>query len=296
MGFNRLTWSPGHERKPVGSSRFRELARLRRQREAARVKAPPPTRSRARSCRWRLCSAVRSRIPTAERRPAARRRRPLDHARGLSLRQGDRGGSGKRDVLIGARWLEASPPATVRLRSSRAYAGSVDRHPGDVALAHDVLDRQLVDAGGVQVVRPADLYLAAVEIGSSWWGSRLARGAAPADRAKASAHPPASGAGDRLGSITAFAPARADGSGIADAAPISPAMRAPGSRSTERRRGQAAEASDIQAALDEAQAKTRGDRHERGRHPCRRTVRPSRASCRAGSRPCSGCSRSSAPV
>ena len=34
MGFNRVTWSPGHERKPVESSRFRELARLRRQREA----------------------------------------------------------------------------------------------------------------------------------------------------------------------------------------------------------------------------------------------------------------------
>ena len=34
MGFNRVTWSPGHERKPIGSSRFRELARLRRQREA----------------------------------------------------------------------------------------------------------------------------------------------------------------------------------------------------------------------------------------------------------------------
>jgi hypothetical protein len=34
MGFNRVTWTPGHDRKPMGASRFRGLARLRRQREA----------------------------------------------------------------------------------------------------------------------------------------------------------------------------------------------------------------------------------------------------------------------
>lgn len=34
MGFNRVTWTPGHERKPIGASHFRQLARLRRQREA----------------------------------------------------------------------------------------------------------------------------------------------------------------------------------------------------------------------------------------------------------------------
>jgi hypothetical protein len=33
MGFNRVTWTPGHDRKPIGASRFRQLARLRRQRE-----------------------------------------------------------------------------------------------------------------------------------------------------------------------------------------------------------------------------------------------------------------------
>ena len=35
MGFNRVTWTPGHDRKPVGTSRFGGLARLRRQHEAS---------------------------------------------------------------------------------------------------------------------------------------------------------------------------------------------------------------------------------------------------------------------
>jgi hypothetical protein len=69
---------------------------------------------------------------------------------------------GKVEVVIGAHWLELASPSAVRLRSARAYASTVERHRDDVALAHDVLDRQVVDAGGVQIVRPADLYLTAV--------------------------------------------------------------------------------------------------------------------------------------
>jgi hypothetical protein len=34
VGFNRVTWTPGHDRKPIGASQFRHLARLRREREA----------------------------------------------------------------------------------------------------------------------------------------------------------------------------------------------------------------------------------------------------------------------
>ena len=71
--------------------------------------------------------------------------------------------AGKRDVLIRARWLELFPPATARLRSSEAYARAVERHPADVALAHDVLDHQVVDSVGTQIVRPADVYLANVD-------------------------------------------------------------------------------------------------------------------------------------
>ena len=69
---------------------------------------------------------------------------------------------GRRDVLIGARWVEVTAPGSARLRETKAYASQVERHPADVALAHDVLDRQVVDSSGVQIVRPADIYLAAV--------------------------------------------------------------------------------------------------------------------------------------
>lgn len=47
----------------------------------------------------------------------------------------------------------------VRLRSGRKVVSSPVRGEGHVALAHDVLDRQLVDIAGVQVVRAADVYL-----------------------------------------------------------------------------------------------------------------------------------------
>ncbi len=71
--------------------------------------------------------------------------------------------AGKNDVLIGSRWVEISAPCTVRLRTPSLYARAAERHPVDVALAHDVLDRQLVDSGGTQMVRPADVYLTVVD-------------------------------------------------------------------------------------------------------------------------------------
>jgi MgtE intracellular N domain len=47
----------------------------------------------------------------------------------------------------------------VRLRAAKLVVGTPVRAVGDVALARDVLDRQLVDVAGVQVVRAADVYL-----------------------------------------------------------------------------------------------------------------------------------------
>jgi hypothetical protein len=87
--------------------------------------------------------------------------------------------TGDVEVAIGARWLEVASPSAVRLRSPRAYAGSVVRHRDDVALAHDVLDRQVVDAGGVQIVRPSDIYLAAVEDRIELVGIEVGIGAGP---------------------------------------------------------------------------------------------------------------------
>src|SRR5262249_22318569 len=64
--------------------------------------------------------------------------------------------------MISARWVEVTTPASIRLRATTAYARAVKRHSGDVALAHDVLDHQVVDAVGTQIVRPSDVYLATV--------------------------------------------------------------------------------------------------------------------------------------
>jgi CBS domain-containing protein len=52
--------------------------------------------------------------------------------------------------------------AEVILRSARLDLRDVIRRSGEVLLAKDVLDHQLVDVEGVQVIRAADLYLAEV--------------------------------------------------------------------------------------------------------------------------------------
>lgn len=48
----------------------------------------------------------------------------------------------------------------VKFRSSRLSLDEFARRDGEVLLARDVLDHQLVDVDGKQVIRPADLYLA----------------------------------------------------------------------------------------------------------------------------------------
>ncbi|MBV8950957.1 MAG: magnesium transporter, partial [Actinobacteria bacterium] len=50
----------------------------------------------------------------------------------------------------------------VMLSSARLDLQDFQRRPGEVMLAKDVLDHQLVDVDGVQVIRAADLYLASV--------------------------------------------------------------------------------------------------------------------------------------
>jgi sporulation protein YlmC with PRC-barrel domain len=47
----------------------------------------------------------------------------------------------------------------VQLQADRQVVARAARADGDVALARDVLDRQLVDVAGVQVVRASDVYL-----------------------------------------------------------------------------------------------------------------------------------------
>jgi sporulation protein YlmC with PRC-barrel domain len=56
-----------------------------------------------------------------------------------------------REIILGQ--------AQLRLRSDRLMVARPVRREGDVALARDVLDHQLVDLRGVQVVRAAEVYL-----------------------------------------------------------------------------------------------------------------------------------------
>lgn len=72
---------------------------------------------------------------------------------------------GRTELLVDARAVTAEgiPPTSVALTTPRLQVRAVERRPGDVALAHDVLDHQIVDANGLEVVRPADVYLATVD-------------------------------------------------------------------------------------------------------------------------------------
>jgi CBS domain-containing protein len=72
-------------------------------------------------------------------------------------------------VRVGRRrsFIDASAVATIDHRDVRLGTARVDlrdfqRRPGEVMLARDLLDHQLVDVDGVQVIRAADLYLAPV--------------------------------------------------------------------------------------------------------------------------------------
>ena len=73
-------------------------------------------------------------------------------------------GAGSGYALVAARdvTLEQSE---VRLRTDQTVVARPVRREGDVALARDVLDHQLVDVAGVQVVRAADIYLVRVSAG-----------------------------------------------------------------------------------------------------------------------------------
>lgn len=69
---------------------------------------------------------------------------------------------GRRLAFVHAEAIDHIAHAEVQLRSARLDLRDVVRRPGEVMLAKDVLDHQLVDVDGVQVIRAADLYLAEV--------------------------------------------------------------------------------------------------------------------------------------
>jgi len=164
MGFIRPTWWPGRERDPVSAARLDAVAQLREER--ARRWREGAAADALQGSLISLAALLGTEVRDSADELVGRLRDVVVHwstaaayppATAIVVR------SGRRDVLIGASWIEASAPASVRLRSAAAYARAVERRPGEVALAHDVLDRQVVDNGGTQLVRPSDVYLAAVD-------------------------------------------------------------------------------------------------------------------------------------
>jgi CBS domain-containing protein len=69
---------------------------------------------------------------------------------------------GRRLAFVDASAVDRVEHAQVVLRSARLDLRDFARRPGEVMLGRDVLDHQLVDIDGKQVIRAADLYLAPV--------------------------------------------------------------------------------------------------------------------------------------
>ncbi|MGE7436328.1 MULTISPECIES: magnesium transporter MgtE N-terminal domain-containing protein [Kitasatospora] len=67
---------------------------------------------------------------------------------------------GRRRAFIAADAIDRVLSGQARLRTARVDLRDFTRRPGEVLLARDVMDHQLVDIDGIQVTRAADLYLA----------------------------------------------------------------------------------------------------------------------------------------
>ncbi|MGE5135672.1 MAG: magnesium transporter MgtE N-terminal domain-containing protein [Gemmatimonadota bacterium] len=69
---------------------------------------------------------------------------------------------GRRRTFLDASAIERVERRSVTLRTARLDLRDFQRREGEVLLARDILDHQLVDTDEVQVIRAADLYLAQV--------------------------------------------------------------------------------------------------------------------------------------
>jgi CBS domain-containing protein len=92
---------------------------------------------------------------------------------------------GRRKVFLDASLIEHLEHTGVVLRSARVDLRDYERRDGELLLVRDVLDHQLVDVDGVQVIRAADLYLAPAQgrirlVGVDVSGQTLLRRLGPA--------------------------------------------------------------------------------------------------------------------
>jgi len=92
---------------------------------------------------------------------------------------------GRRKVFLDASLVEHLGHTEVILRSARVDLRDYERRDGELLLVRDVLDHQLVDVDGVQVIRAADLYLSPAQgrirlVGVDVSGQTLLRRLGPA--------------------------------------------------------------------------------------------------------------------
>ena len=84
---------------------------------------------------------------------------------------------GRRTAYISGAQIDTIDHDHVKLRSAKVALEDFQRRPGEVTLTRDVLDHQLVDVDGVQVIRASDLYLALVATGYRLVGAETGFGA-----------------------------------------------------------------------------------------------------------------------
>lgn len=84
---------------------------------------------------------------------------------------------GRRTAYISGAQIDTIDHDRVKLRSAKVALEDFQRRPGEVTLTRDVLDHQLVDVDGVQVIRASDLYLALVATGYRLVGAETGFGA-----------------------------------------------------------------------------------------------------------------------
>ena len=95
-------------------------------------------------------------------RPRGGRRRPVGQQPAVPAGdRADRAG-GRRRAWLPIDAVEEVGRDRVRLRTARLDLRDVALRPGEVELARDVIDHQLVDTDGARVIRASDLYLARV--------------------------------------------------------------------------------------------------------------------------------------
>jgi hypothetical protein len=163
MGFNRVTWLPGRGRADILTARSNTANRVRTQRE---LLAREHVAARAlEGSLISLAALLGTNVEDPDDRTVGRvadvvvrwqKSETYPSVSSIVVH------TGHSDLVVGGRWVTISPPNALRLRSSAAHVRAAERHQTEVALAHDVLDRQIVDAEGVQIVRPSDVYLAPI--------------------------------------------------------------------------------------------------------------------------------------